>query len=119
MIYDIYSKDGNQKRNEFPIEAESLEELKAFIEVGMLYNLDSIQIRPAKTIKVSDLKFERRGAHSFEVIDEGKLFYSGFINKELVTMVGFDDDWQMDERTPLEVFMMLPNFKEAFDVNQI
>ena len=105
--YDIHAN--GRKLNEFPIEAETEEQLKAFIEIGLGYDLDAVTIKPAEVIKVNDVTFVKMNALYFRAINKvGAIMYTGHVAKRKVSKI---EDGIWDD---LSTFEKLPNFNLTF-----
>ena len=112
--YDIYRKNSSVKLNEFPIETDNEEQLKAFLEIGMSYDLKSIEIRPAKVIRPSDIEFKKTSKNTFNALCEGSLLYTAYIEKGKVSYIDLEGVWDNVTRTPLKKFELMPNFNLKF-----
>jgi hypothetical protein len=110
--YDIHAN--GRKLNEFPIEAETEEQLKAFIEIGLGYDLIAVDIKPAEVIKVNDVTFKKSSKNTFVALDKGVKMYDAFIEKGKVLYIDLEGVWDTNTKTPLKKFELLPNFNLTF-----
>jgi hypothetical protein len=110
--YDIHTNGA--KLNEFPIEAENEEQLEAFLEIGMSYDLGSIEISQAKVIRPSDIEFKKTSKNTFNAYSEGSLLYTAYIEKGKVSYIDLEDVWDNITKTPLKKFKLMPNFNLEF-----
>lgn len=111
--YDLFSLNGNRKLNEFPIEAETEEQLKALIRTGLMYDLGAVYYKPAQTIKSSDITFKKTHSQFFQAKSEGVNLYTGYVEKGKVQIIDKEGVWNND-KIPLSVFKLLPNWNLEF-----
>lgn len=110
--YDIHANGA--KLNEFPIEAENEDQLEAFLEIGMSYDLGSIEISPAKVIHPSDIEFKKTSKNTFNAYSEGSPLYTAYIEKGKVSYIDIEGVWDNITKTPLKKFKLMPNFNLEF-----
>jgi hypothetical protein len=114
--YDIFAN--GQQLNEHPIEAENKDQLAAFIEIGLQYNLESITILPStsekKPIGPNDLTFKKSSSRSFKVLLQGVYVCTVFFFEGKWVYIDNDGIWDEITRTPLKWFKRMPNFNLEF-----
>lgn len=114
--YNIFAN--GRQLNKHPIGAENEEQLHAFIEIGLQYDLHAVTYEPTqptgKAITPNDLTFRMSSSRSFKVMLQGVYVCTVMRYEGKNIYIGIDGVLDEVTNTPTEWFERIPNFNLKF-----